>query len=115
MIERYPSLHFDFHAHNDYDLAVANVFEAIKAGVKGVHVTVNGLGERAGNAPVTSVIALIHDHMGLETNVDESKLYNVSKVVESYSGVRIPNNKPIIGDNVFTLQRPDARAVRPFS
>ncbi len=102
MIERYPSLHFDFHAHNDYDLAVANVFEAIKAGVKGVHVTVNGLGERAGNAPVTSVIALIHDHMGLETNVDESKLYNVSKVVESYSGVRIPNNKPIIGDNVFT-------------
>jgi len=102
MIERYPSLHFDFHAHNDYDLAVANVFEAIKAGVKGVHVTVNGLGERAGNAPVTSVIALIHDHMGLETNIDESKLYNVSKVVESYSGVRIPNNKPIIGDNVFT-------------
>jgi len=102
MIARYPSLHFDFHAHNDYDLAVANVFEAIKAGVRGVHVTVNGLGERAGNAPLTSVIAVIHDHMGLQTNIDESKLYNVSKVVESYSGVRIPNNKPIIGDNVFT-------------
>ncbi|WP_298650361.1 alpha-isopropylmalate synthase regulatory domain-containing protein [uncultured Proteiniphilum sp.] len=102
MITRYPGLHFDFHAHNDYDLAVANVYEAIKAGVKGVHVTVNGLGERAGNAPSTSVIALIHDHMGLSTNIDESKLYNVSKVVESYSGVRIPNNKPVIGDNVFT-------------
>ena len=53
MIERYPQLHFDFHAHNDYDLAVANVYEALKAGVKGVHVTVNGLGERAGNAPNT--------------------------------------------------------------
>lgn len=102
MISRYPELHFDFHAHNDYDLAVANVFEAVKAGVKGVHVTVNGLGERAGNAPLTSVIALFHDHMKLETNIDESKLFNVSKVVESYSGVRIPNNKPIIGDNVFT-------------
>ncbi len=102
MIERYPTLHFDFHAHNDYDLAVANVYEAIKAGVHGVHVTVNGLGERAGNAPITSVIALIHDHMGLQTNVDETKLYKVSKVVESYSGMRIPNNKPIIGDNVFT-------------
>ncbi|MDD3556930.1 MAG: 2-isopropylmalate synthase, partial [Proteiniphilum sp.] len=61
MIERYPSLHFDFHAHNDYDLAVANVYNALKAGVKGVHVTVNGLGERAGNAPLTSVVALIHD------------------------------------------------------
>lgn len=102
MISRYPDLHFDFHAHNDYDLAVANVFEAVKAGVKGVHVTINGLGERAGNAPLTSVIALFHDHMKLETNIDESKLYNVSKVVESYSGVRIPNNKPVIGDNVFT-------------
>ena len=102
MIARYPSLHFDFHAHNDYDLAVANVFEAVKAGVHGVHVTVNGLGERAGNAPLTSVIALIHDQLGLQTNVDESKLYKVSKVVESYSGVRIPVNKPIIGDNVFT-------------
>lgn len=102
MIQRYPGIHFDFHAHNDYDLAVANVFEAIKAGVKGVHVTVNGLGERAGNAPLTSVAALIHDHMGLQTNMVESKLYNVSKVVESYSGVRIPNNKPVIGDNVFT-------------
>lgn len=102
MIERYPNLHFDFHAHNDYDLAVANVYEAIKAGVHGVHTTVNGLGERAGNAPLTSVIALIHDHMKLQTNIEESNLYNVSKVVESYSGVRIPNNKPVIGDNVFT-------------
>jgi D-citramalate synthase len=102
MVNRYPDLHFDFHAHNDYDLAVANVFEAVKSGLKGVHVTVNGLGERAGNAPVTSVVALIHDQLKLKTNVNEKKLYNVSKVVESYSGVRIPNNKPVIGDNVFT-------------
>jgi D-citramalate synthase len=48
MVERYPDLHFDFHAHNDYDLAVANVFAAIRNGVKGVHTTVNGLGERTG-------------------------------------------------------------------
>lgn len=102
MIRRYPKLHFDFHAHNDYDLAVANVFEAINAGVKGVHVTINGLGERAGNAPVTSIVALIHDQLKLSTNIAEDKLYSVSKVVESYSGVRIPNNKPLIGDNVFT-------------
>lgn len=102
MIERYPKLHFDFHAHNDYDLAIANVFEAVKAGVKGIHVTVNGLGERAGNAPITSVVSIIHDQLKLKTNVNEDKLYNVSKIVESYSGVRIPNNKPVIGDNVFT-------------
>jgi len=102
MIERYPDLHFDFHAHNDYDLAVANVFEAVKAGVKGIHVTVNGLGERAGNAPLSSVVALLHDHLKLRTDLREDKINSVSKVVETYSGIRIPHNKPVIGDNVFT-------------
>jgi D-citramalate synthase len=102
MIARYPDLHFDFHAHNDYDLAVANVFEAVKAGVKGVHVTVNGLGERAGNAPLTSVLAVLHDHAKVTTNLKEEKVNSVIKVVETYSGIRIPANKPVIGDNVFT-------------
>lgn len=102
MIERYPQLHFDFHAHNDYDLAVANVFEALKAGVKGIHVTVNGLGERAGNAPLSSVVAVVHDQLKRKTNVRENKINTVSRLVESYSGIRIPANKPVIGDNVFT-------------
>lgn len=102
MIGRYPNLHFDFHAHNDYDMAVANVYEAIKAGVRGVHVTVNGLGERAGNAPLTSVLAVISDHLKLKTHVVESNVFHVSKMVETFSTIRIPNNKPIIGDNVFT-------------
>jgi D-citramalate synthase len=102
MIARYPELHFDFHAHNDYDLAVANVFEAVKAGVQGVHVTVNGLGERAGNAPLTSVLAVLHDHAGAQTRIHEDKVYSISKVVETYSGIRIPHNKPVIGENVFT-------------
>ena len=65
MIDRYPELHFDFHAHNDYDLAVANVYEAVKAGVKGVHTTINGLGERAGNAPMSSILAVLHDHLNV--------------------------------------------------
>lgn len=102
MTDRYPDLHFDFHAHNDYDLAVANVFSAVKAGIHGIHATINGLGERAGNTPITSAIAVIHDKLKLKTNVRESKIYHISKLVETYSGVRIPNNKPIIGDNVFT-------------
>lgn len=102
MIERYPELHFDFHAHNDYDLAVANVYEAVKAGVKGVHVTINGLGERAGNAPLSSAIAVIHDQLKRKTNIVESKINAVSKLVESYSGIRVPANKPVVGENVFT-------------
>ena len=102
MIARYPQLHFDFHAHNDYDLAVANVFEAVKAGVQGLHVTVNGLGERAGNAPLSSVVALLHDHLKVKTKLKEENINAVSKVVETYSGIRIPHNKPVIGENVFT-------------
>lgn len=102
MVKRYPNLHFDFHAHNDYDLAVANVYEAVQVGIKGVHVTVNGLGERAGNAPLTSVVAVLHDQLKYQTNICEDKLTTVSKIVESYSGIRIPANKPVIGDNVFT-------------
>lgn len=102
MTSRYPNLHFDFHAHNDYDLAVANVYEAARAGVHGLHVTVNGLGERAGNAPLSSVVAVLHDQLNLKTNIREDKINAASRLVESYSGVRVPNNKPVVGENVFT-------------
>jgi len=102
MKTRYPRLNFDFHAHNDYDLATANVFSAIKAGITGIHTTVNGLGERAGNVPISSVIGIVKDHLKYEMSVNEEKLYFVSKFIESFSGIRIPANKPLIGENVFT-------------
>ncbi|MCE4566396.1 2-isopropylmalate synthase [Maribellus sp. CM-23] len=102
MIEAYPDVDFDFHAHNDYDLAIANVFHALKAGIRCVHTTVNGLGERAGNAPLSSVIATIKDHLKMKTNVNETQLNKISKLVESFSGIRIPTNKPLIGEFVFT-------------
>ena len=102
MITRYPELNFDFHAHNDYDLATANTFSAIKAGITGIHTTVNGLGERAGNVPLSSVIGVVKDHFKYEMNVREDRLYHASKMIESYSGIRIPLNKPLIGENVFT-------------
>lgn len=102
IVDRYPSLHFDFHAHNDYDLAVANVFSAVKAGVKGIHTTINGLGERAGNAPLSSVIGVLRDQLHAETGVNEFEITNASKIVETFSGIRIPVNKPVIGENVFT-------------
>ena len=50
MVKRYPGVHFDFHAHNDYDLAISNVLAAVLGGCRGIHTSVNGLGERAGNA-----------------------------------------------------------------
>jgi (R)-citramalate synthase len=99
----YPNLHFDFHAHNDYDFAIANSYMAVKAGIYGLHTTVNGLGERTGNAPLSSLIGVLTDHLDqFETTVDETKLNKVSKIVEAFSGIRIPTNKPIIGEHVFT-------------
>ena len=102
MVKRYPNEHFDFHAHNDYDLAVSNVLAAVLSGCKGLHTTINGLGERAGNAPLASEQAILKDHFSAITNIDENRLNDVSRVVESYSGIVIPANKPIVGENVFT-------------
>ncbi|MDB4926845.1 alpha-isopropylmalate synthase regulatory domain-containing protein [Mucilaginibacter sp.] len=103
LIAKYPTIHFDFHAHNDYDLGTANVLEAVKAGVSGLHLTINGMGERAGNAALASAVAVIHDFAPeVEVGIKESSIYTVSKLVETFSGIRIPSNKPIVGDNVFT-------------
>lgn len=103
IIPRYPNTHFDFHGHNDYDLGTANVLEAVRSGVQGLHLTVNGMGERAGNAPLASAIAVLNDFMpSVKTHVQESSLYHVSKLVETFSGFRVSPNKPIVGENVFT-------------
>ena len=100
--EQFPEVHFDFHAHNDYDLSVANVMEAINHGISGIHTTVNGLGERAGNAPLESVVATLSDFTTVKLNVQENKIYRISKLVEQFSGLHIPSNKPVVGENVFT-------------
>ena len=102
MVKRYPDAHFDFHAHNDYDLAVSNSLAAVLSGAKGLHVTVNGLGERCGNAPLSSVQVILKDQFQAKTNIQEDKLNDISRLVEGYSGIAIAPNQPIIGDNVFT-------------
>ena len=102
MTQRFPQVHFDFHAHNDYDLAVANVLAAVEAGCSGVHCTVNGLGERAGNASLASVTAVLHDLSEVETSIHEESFSAISRMVESYSGIRCAANAPVVGENVFT-------------
>ena len=102
MQKRYPGAHFDFHAHNDYDLAVSNSLAAVLSGCKGLHVTVNGLGERCGNAPLSSVQVILKDQFHAKTNIHEDKLNAISRLVEGYSGIAIAPNQPVIGENVFT-------------
>lgn len=102
MVERYPDTNFEFHAHNDYDLAVANSLAAVVSGASGLHVTVNGLGERCGNAPLASVQAILKDQLDIETSIREDRLGEISRLVEGYSGIAIAPNQPIVGENVFT-------------
>jgi len=102
MIGRFPGLRFDFHPHNDYGLATANVLAAARAGAAAVHCTVNCLGERAGNASLAEVAVNLRDQLGLHVGIDETHLVRASELVEYFSGKRIADNAPIVGDDVFT-------------
>jgi (R)-citramalate synthase len=102
MCQRYPDLHFDFHPHNDYGLATANVMAAVRAGVNSIHCTVNCLGERAGNASLAEVAVVLRDKMGMELGIDESHIMQISQMVETFSGKRVAANAPITGADVFT-------------
>ena len=102
MIKRFPALQFDFHPHNDYGLATANVMAAVDAGVNSIHCTINCLGERAGNASLAEVAVVLRDKMHLQLNIDEKHIIDVSQMVESFSGKFVASNAPILGTDVFT-------------
>jgi (R)-citramalate synthase len=101
LVKKYPKAEFDFHAHNDYGLAVANTLTAVENGCKGAHVTVNGMGERTGNAALHTTVVGIHDILGMETNVNEKKLSSLSDLVSLYSNVPVSAKEPIVGENAF--------------
>lgn len=101
-VNQFADMTFEFHAHNDYGLATANCLAAVRAGAVGLHVTINGLGERAGNASLAEVVVAVRDFNVAETSVDESMLGELSQIGVSYSLKQIPDNLPIVGRNVFT-------------
>lgn len=102
MTRTWPELHFEFHGHNDYGLATANCLAAVEAGVRGIHTSVNGMGERAGNSRLAEVVAAIHDLTDARTSVCESRLIAASDMVATFSGKPIAHNAPVIGRDVFT-------------
>ncbi len=92
----------EMHAHNDLGLATANTLAAVKAGATHINTTVNGLGERAGNAPLEeAVMALRHLH-GIESGIDSHRFPEISRLVALASGRPVPANKSIVGEGVFT-------------
>jgi D-citramalate synthase len=102
MVSSFPDAHFEYHCHNDYGLANANCLAAVNAGARGVHTSVNGLGERAGNTRLAEVVAVLHDHGPFTTGVNERRLAGISRLVETMSGKDISANAPIVGADVFT-------------
>ena len=102
MTATWPAVDFEYHGHNDYGLATANCLAAIQAGARGVHTSVNGMGERAGNTSLAEVVAAIHDHSDARTSVREERLTALSSLVETFSGKEVSANTPIVGRDVYT-------------
>jgi len=102
MAATWPAVDFEYHGHNDYGLATANCLAAIQAGARGVHTSVNGMGERAGNASLAEIVAAIHDHSDARTSIRENRLTALSSLVETFSGKELSANTPVVGRDVYT-------------
>jgi D-citramalate synthase len=102
MVANWPEATFEFHGHNDYGLSTANVLAAVRAGARGIHTSVNGMGERTGNTRLAETVAVVHDHTPYHTGVDEKRLAGISRMVETLSGKDVAANTPIVGRDVFT-------------
>lgn len=95
---------FSVHCHNDLGMAVANTLAALEAGATQVECTVNGIGERAGNAALEEIVMAMRvrrDHLGFDTGVNTRELYRTSRLLQNLTGVATQPNKAIVGDNAF--------------
>ncbi len=95
-------LQLEMHAHNDLGLATANTLAAILAGASHVNTTVNGLGERAGNAPLEEVVMALRHLYDIDTQIDTQQFPEISSLVAQASGRSVAVNKSIVGEAVFT-------------
>ncbi|MEE1129232.1 MAG: 2-isopropylmalate synthase [Methanobrevibacter sp.] len=89
------------HFHNDFGLATANSLTALECGANQAHVTVNGLGERTGNCSLEELVITLKVAYGIDLGLDTTRLYSLSNLVGRFTGVKMPVNKPIVGDNAF--------------
>ncbi|RLG22684.1 2-isopropylmalate synthase [Methanosarcinales archaeon] len=100
-VRKSVALPIDVHCHNDYGLAVANSIAAVEAGASQVQVTINGLGERAGNADLAETVMILHTIYDARTNIHTEYLFETSRMVEQYTGVRLSKLMPVVGENAF--------------
>ena len=107
LFENVPNIHkcrVSFHGQNDLGLCTANTLTAIQNGARQVELTINGIGERAGNTSLEEVVMALktrHDFFGFETSINTREIYRSSKLVETYSGMPVQWNKAVVGKNAF--------------
>lgn len=102
LIKDFPKTMFSVHCHDDFGMAVANSIAALRAGAKEVHVTINGIGERAGNAALEETAVALKLLYGLDTSVKLNLLHEVSTIISRLTGVPVQPNKAVVGENAFT-------------
>ena len=98
---RYPNVRFEYHAHNDLGMATANTLAAIAAGVSAVSTTINGLGERAGNASMDEVVIAVRKTLGRTDKINSRFFPYLAGYVEKISGRRLSDSKPITGKTIL--------------
>lgn len=91
----------DVHCHNDFGMAVANTISAVEGGASQVQVTVNGIGERAGNADIAQTVMALECIHGIRTGIDTEKLVETSRMISRFSDISVGPIQPIVGDNAF--------------
>lgn len=101
-INREVKCPIDVHCHNDFGLAVANTIAAVEAGASQVQVTVNGLGERAGNADLAQTVMIMESMYRIRTGIKKDRLVETSRLISRFSGIGIPPTQPVVGENVFS-------------
>jgi isopropylmalate/homocitrate/citramalate synthase len=104
MIRKRVKRSLEIHCHNDFGLAVANTIAGAAQGAEVVHTTVNGLGERMGNASLEQTAMSLKLLYGVESGIKLERLRSLSKLVEEVSGQKVPINAPIVGDNIFKTE-----------
>jgi 2-isopropylmalate synthase len=100
----YPQVELSAHCHNDLGLAVANSFAAMAAGARQIECTINGIGERAGNASLEEIAVALQvrqSYYGVASNIVLEKIYPISRLLSSITGVPVPPNKAVVGSNAF--------------
>jgi isopropylmalate/homocitrate/citramalate synthase len=117
-----PEIPIHFHGHNDFGLATANAVAAVRAGARWIHGTVNGMGERAGNANLGEVALTLRAVYGVETALDLTKARDLADRVQNLSGYDVEPWKPLTGENLFrresgavASQFHDPEAIEPYS